>query len=192
MVRLMAQSKSKEHYFKILRKHDVSEMVEKKGQFSYLSWADAVDVLRQLKPESTWRVIKDEQTGWPYTVTESGCFVEVEVTVDDIPLSQIHPILDNRNQTIEKPNAFQVNTSIQRCLAKAIALHGLGLYLYRGEDLPDADGLTKEQNDELTKILSKIEDGELVGDINKKVASGKINSRNYEACKNKQTTMIGA
>tara|TARA_Y100000361_G_scaffold150970_1_gene167516 strand:- start:95 stop:673 length:579 start_codon:yes stop_codon:yes gene_type:complete len=192
MVRLMAQSKSKEHYFKILRKHDVSEMVEKKGQFSYLSWADAVDVLRQLKPESTWRVIKDEQTGWPYTVTESGCFVEVEVTVDDIPLSQIHPILDNRNQTIEKPNAFQVNTSIQRCLAKAIALHGLGLYLYRGEDLPDADGLTKEQNDELAKILSKIEDGELVGDINKKVASGKINSRNYEACKNKLTTMIGA
>tara|TARA_R100000152_G_C6778961_1_gene210122 strand:- start:2084 stop:2662 length:579 start_codon:yes stop_codon:yes gene_type:complete len=192
MVRLMAQSKSKEHYFKVLRKHDVSEMVEKKGQFSYLSWADAVDVLRQLKPESTWRVIKDEQTGWPYTVTESGCFVEVEVTVDDIPLSQIHPILDNRNQTIEKPNAFQVNTSIQRCLAKAIALHGLGLYLYRGEDLPDADGLTKEQNDELAKILSKIEDGELVGDINKKVASGKINSRNYEACKNKLTTMIGA
>ena len=192
MVRLMAQSKSKEHYFKILRKHDVSEMVEKKGQFSYLSWADAVDVLRQLKPESTWRVIKDEQTGWPYTVTESGCFVEVEVTVDDIPLSQIHPILDNRNQTIEKPNAFQVNTSIQRCLANAIALHGLGLYLYRGEDLPDADGLTKEQNDELAKILSKIEDGELVGDINKKVASGKINSRNYEACKNKLTTMIGA
>jgi len=188
----MAQSKSKEHYFKVLRKHDVSEMVEKKGQFSYLSWADAVDVLRQLKPESTWKVVKDEQTGWPYTVTESGCFVEVEVTVDDIALSQIHPILDNRNQTIKEPNAFQVNTSIQRCLAKAIALHGLGLYLYRGEDLPDADGLTKEQNDELTKILSKIEDGELVGDINKKVASGKINSRNYEACKNKLTTMIGA
>ena len=192
MVRLMAQSKSKEHYFKVLRKHDLAELIAKKGQFSYLSWADAVDVLRQLKPESTWRVIKDEQTGWPYTVTESGCFVEVEVTVDDIPLSQIHPILDNRNQTIEKPNAFQVNTSIQRCLAKAIALHGLGLYLYRGEDLPDADGLTKEQNDELAKILSKIEDGELVGDINKKVASGKINSRNYEACKNKLTTMIGA
>ena len=71
-------------------------------------------------------------------------------------------------------------------------MHGLGLYLYRGEDLPDADGITKEQNDELKKILSKIDDGELVGDINKKVASGKINSRNYEACKNKLTTMIGA
>tara|TARA_R110000824_G_scaffold6551_2_gene30220 strand:+ start:1911 stop:2477 length:567 start_codon:yes stop_codon:yes gene_type:complete len=188
----MTQSKSKEHYFKVLRKHDVSEMVEKKGQFNYLSWADAVDVLRQLKPDATWKTIKDEQTGWPYTVTDSGCFVEVEVTIDDIALSQIHPILDNRNQTVKEPNAFQVNTSIQRCLAKAIALHGLGLYLYRGEDLPDADGITKEQSDELTKILSKINDSELVGDINNKVASGKINSRNYDACKNKLTTMMGA
>ena len=52
--------------------------------------------------------------------------------------------------------------------------------------------LTKEQSDELTKVLSKIDDSELVGDINNKVASGKINSRNYEACKNKLTTMIGA
>ena len=188
----MAQSKSKEHYYKVLRKHDLSELIAKKGQFNYLSWADAVDILRTLKPESTWRVVKDEQSGWPYTISEAGCFVEVEVTVDDIALSQIHPILDNRNQTVKEPNAFQVNTSIQRCLAKAIALHGLGLYLYRGEDLPDADGLTKEQVDELDKILSKIDDSELVTDINNKVAGNKINSRNYEACKNKLTTMMGA
>ena len=187
----MAQSKSKEHYFRVLRKHDLSELIAKKGQFNYLSWADAVDILRTLKPDATWRVVKDEQSGWPYMITDSGCFVEVEVTVDGIPLSQVHPILDNRNQTVKEPNAFQVNTSIQRCLAKAIALHGLGLYLYRGEDLPDADGLTKEQVDELDKILSKIDDSELVGDINSKVAGGKINSRNYEACKNKLTTMIG-
>ena len=138
----MAQSKSKEHYFKVLRKHDLSELIAKKGQFNYLSWADAVDILRTLKPDATWRVVKDEQNGWPYVISDAGCFVEVEVTVDGIPLSQVHPILDNRNQTVKEPNAFQVNTSIQRCLAKAIALHGLGLYLYRGEDLPDADGFT--------------------------------------------------
>ena len=188
----MAQSKSKEHYFRVLRKHDLAELIAKKGQFNYLSWADAVDILRQLKPDATWRVIKDEQTGWPYMITDSGCFVEVEVTIDDIALSQVHPILDNRNQTVKEPNAFQVNTSIQRCLAKAIALHGLGLYLYRGEDLPDADGLTKEQSDELSGILSKIKDDELISDINKKITSGQINSRNYDACKNKLTTMIGA
>ena len=181
----------KEHYFEILRKHNVSEHMEKKGQFNYLSWAFAVEELRKLKPDATWRVIKDEN-GYPYTSTPAGHFVEVEVTVDDISLSQIHPVLDHRNQTLEQPNAFQINTSIQRCLAKAIALHGLGLYLYRGEDLPDADGLTKEQNDELASILSKIKDDELINDINNKVAGGKINSRNYEACKNKLTTMIGA
>ena len=188
----MAQSKSKEHYFRVLRKHDLAELIAKKGQFNYLSWADAVDILRTLKPDATWRVVKDEQNGWPYVISDAGCFVEVEVTVDGIPLSQVHPILDNKNQTVKEPNAFQVNTSIQRCLAKAIALHGLGLYLYRGEDLPDADGLTKEQSDELTKILSEIKDNELVNDINKKVANGQINSRNYDVCKNKLTTMMGA
>ncbi|MGM9458240.1 DUF1071 domain-containing protein, partial [Lacticaseibacillus rhamnosus] len=56
-----------------------------------------------------------------------------------VTLSQVHPVLDNRNKPIEKPNAFQINTSIQRCLAKAIALHGLGLYIYQGEDLPEIE-----------------------------------------------------
>ena len=53
-------------------------------------------------------------------------------------LSQIHPVLDARNKPIEMPSAFDINTSIQRCLVKAIALHGLGLYIYAGEDLPEA------------------------------------------------------
>ena len=58
-------------------------------------------------------------------------------TVDDVTLSQIHPVLDKRNKVIQEPNAFDINTSIQRCLVKAIALHGLGLGVYAGEDLPD-------------------------------------------------------
>jgi hypothetical protein len=59
------------------------------------------------------------------------------VTVQAVTLSQIHPVLDGRNQPIAEPTAFDINTSIQRCLVKAIALHGLGLYIYAGEDLPD-------------------------------------------------------
>ena len=55
----MANTK-KEHYFEVLRKHNVSEHMEKKGQFNYLSWAYAVEELRKLKPDATWRVIKDE------------------------------------------------------------------------------------------------------------------------------------
>ena len=74
--------------------------------------------------------------GKPYLLCEAGVFVEVAVTVQGITLSQIHPVLDGRNRPIDQPTAFDINTSIQRCLVKAIALHGLGLYVYAGEDLP--------------------------------------------------------
>ena len=88
--------------------------------------------------------------------TECGYFVEVAVTVKGITLSQIHPVLDNRNKPLEKPNAFDINTSIQRCLVKAIALHGLGLYIYAGEDLPtDNTPITSKQvGDVKTKALT--------------------------------------
>jgi hypothetical protein len=134
----------KENYFKELAKLDVNEHVEKKGGFGYLSWAWAVDQLKKKHPDATWEVKRFE--GMPFLKTELGYFVEVAVTVEEITHSQIHPVLDNRNKPIEKPNTFQINTSIQRCLVKAIALHGLGLYIYAGEDLPhDEDAKAKEE-----------------------------------------------
>ena len=172
-------TKKKEHYFELLRKHNVSEYMEKKGQFNYLSWAYAVEELRKLKPDATWRVIKDEN-GYPYTSTPAGHFVEVEVTVDDISLSQIHPVLDHRNQTIEQPNAFQINTSIQRCLAKAIALHGLGLYIFRGEDLPESKPLNDEQLHEIDSLLRQISDDAFTELVNSRIDSSKINDNNYD------------
>ena len=168
----------KEHYFEVLRKHNVSEYMEQKGQFNYLSWAYAVEELRKLKPDATWRVIKDEN-GYPYTSTPAGHFVEVEVTVDDISLSQIHPVLDHRNQSIEQPNAFQINTSIQRCLAKAIALHGLGLYIFRGEDLPESEPLSKGQLEEIDSLLRQISDDAFTELVNSRIDSKKINDNNY-------------
>jgi hypothetical protein len=123
--------------FKTLSEINVNEHVEQKGKFSYLSWAWAVSELRKASPTATWEVIKYD--GLPYCETKTGYFVEVAVTVDGITLSQIHPVLDNNNKTIPVPSAFQINTSIQRCLVKAIALHGLGLYIYAGEDLPDVE-----------------------------------------------------
>jgi hypothetical protein len=74
--------------------------------------------------------------GLPYLKTETGYFVEVAVTVQGIALSQLHPVLDDQHRPIESPTSFRINTSIQRCLVKAIALHGLGLSVYAGEDLP--------------------------------------------------------
>ncbi|BAU27606.1 uncharacterized protein DUF1071 [Aneurinibacillus soli] len=129
------------NYFAELAKIDVSAHTEKKGKFTYLSWAWAVDVLRKHDPTATWEVIRFN--GVPFMSTDCGYFVEVAVTCHGITLSQIHPVLDNSNKPIAKPNTFQINTSIQRCLVKAIALHGLGLYIYAGEDLPDGE-TTKE------------------------------------------------
>ena len=129
--------KTEENYFADLAKISVKEQSEKKGKFTYLSWAWAVDVLRKHKPTATWEVIRFD--GLPFLETSCGFFVEVSVTVDGITLSQLHPILDNYNKPITKPNSFQINTSLQRALVKAIALHGLGLYIYAGEDLPEMD-----------------------------------------------------
>jgi hypothetical protein len=125
---------SNDNYFVELSKINVTEHVERKGQFSYLSWPFAVSQLRQFDPVATWQVLRFD--GLPYLNTEAGCFVEVSVCVKGISLSQIHPVLDSKNRPILAPTSFDINTSIQRCLVKAIALHGLGLNLYAGEDLP--------------------------------------------------------
>jgi len=114
---------------------DVGDFTEKKGQFTYLSWADAVDVMLRKYPMTEWEVHTFD--GAPYKETNAGCFVTVSVTIESVTRTQVHPVLDHRNKTVKGPDSFQVNTSIQRCLAKAISLHGLGLYIYRGEDLPE-------------------------------------------------------
>jgi hypothetical protein len=127
-------SDSPVNHFARLNAINVSEHIEKKGGFSYLSWPFAVAQLRLADASAVWEVRRFD--GLPYLHTEAGVFVEVAVTVQGITLSQIHPVLDGRNRPILAPTSFDINTSIQRCLVKAIALHGLGLYIYAGEDLP--------------------------------------------------------
>src|SRR5580765_8158700 len=123
-----------DNYFARLNQINVSEHVEKKGDFVYLSWPYAVQQLRLADPSARWEVRRFD--GLPYLKTETGYFVEVAVTVQSITLSQVHPVLDADNRPIPAPTCFDINTSIQRCLVKAIALHGLGLSVYAGEDLP--------------------------------------------------------
>lgn len=131
--------------FRRLFQLDVAKHVEKKGQFSYLSWPFAVAQLRLADPAASWEVRRFD--GLPYLNTDLGFFVEVAVTVQGVTLSQIHPVLDNKNRPILAPSAFDINTSIQRCLVKAIALHGLGLSIYAGEDLPDLDEVPPERTE---------------------------------------------
>jgi len=138
---------SSSNYFATLSAINVNDHVEKKGRFSYLSWPYAVSQLRQSDPTATWEVRRFD--GLPYLACDAGVFVEVAVTVQGVTLSQLHPVLDGQNRPILAPTAFDINTSIQRCLVKAIALHGLGLYIYAGEDLPNVQD-TEAANDEST------------------------------------------
>ena len=128
--------------FQDLYQTDVSKHIEKKGKFNYLSWVYAVKVFRQSFPNGTWEIKHFGDNHQPYCQTDAGAFVEVTVFPEPdnaVGFTQVHPVLDHRNKTILKPNAFDINTSIQRCLAKAIALTGLGLHIYAGEDLPEEE-----------------------------------------------------
>ncbi len=134
--------------FNELRKINVTEKVEKKNGLSYLSWAWAVDTLLQHDPTATWEY-KPHQM-WNETV-----MVFCEVKAFGVSRTAQLPVMDHRNKAISNPDSFQVNTAMQRCLAKAIALHGLGLYIYAGEDLP-----SEEKVDELEAYKAKLESAE--------------------------------
>tara|TARA_R100000656_G_scaffold13329_1_gene13684 strand:- start:297 stop:869 length:573 start_codon:yes stop_codon:yes gene_type:complete len=170
--------------FEQLDKINVNEYTQKKGQFTYLSWAWGVRELLKIAPDATWEVHEyphgNGETQSPYMRTGAGCFVKVTLTVNGIDRTQVHPVLDHRNQTIKEPNAFQINTSIQRCLAKAIALHGLGLYIYAGEDLPEVPELSKNQVKEILDMAGEINQ-KTFDMIAEKVDAREINATNYEA-----------
>ena len=168
--------------FELLDKINVNEYTKGKGQFTYLSWAWAVRELLKVKPKSTWRVHKFgiDENERPYMQTDAGCFVQVSLTVDGVTRSQIHPVLDNVNKTVMQPNAFLFNTSIQRCLAKVIALHGLGLYIYAGEDLPEIPELDDSKKASLIKLAGKVS-SDRKNEISKLVNNNTINETNFKS-----------
>ena len=179
--------------FEELNKIDVNKHKKKKGQFDYLSWPLAIQELLKVCPDATWQVHEygnEDGLTAPYMTTNAGCFVRVSVTCDEITRSQVHPVTDNRNQTIAQPTAQDINTSIQRCLAKAIALHGLGLYIFAGEDLPEPDALNSEQRSKLLGIIKKLKNKSLESDIVSKMDNLQINVRNLDASIEKLNIMI--
>ena len=123
-----------------LSRFDVSKEVEQKGKFDYLSWAWAWAYVKEKYPEATFEkhVFRDNQDNpLPFMRdTKGNTFVMVSVTIESITHTEIHYVMDNRNQAIQFPDASAVNKALQRCLVKAIAFHGLGLNVYAGEDLP--------------------------------------------------------
>ena len=179
--------------FEELNKIDVNKQKKKKGQFDYLSWPLAIQELLKVCPTATWEVHEyqnEDGLTAPFMTTNAGCFVRVSVTCNEITRSQVHPVTDNRNQTIKQPTSQDINTSIQRCLAKANALHGLGLYIFAGEDLPEPDALNSKQRGELLAVVKKLDNKSLETDILRKMDNLQINVRNYGASIEKLNEMI--
>ena len=119
----------------MLLKKNVNDHVEKKNGLSYLSWAWAWAEALKADPKASYKI---EMFGDKCFMDINGtAMVFVTVTMFDKPMTCQLPVMDYRNKAIPNPDAFAVNTAIMRCMTKALALHGLGLYLYSGEDVPE-------------------------------------------------------
>jgi len=133
------------NYFEVLNSVDVSKHIEKKNNLSYLSWAWAWAELKKRYPDSTYTIYEDNN-GRFYHTDGSTAWVKTGVTVNGIEHIEYLPVMDYRNASIPlgKITSFDVNKAIQRSLTKAVARHGLGLYIYAGEDLPSDNGSDAE------------------------------------------------
>lgn len=130
------QEPTEENYFTKLNK--IKCKVEKKGNLNYVSWAEAWNELKKRHPDSKYEIFCNDD-GLPYFRDEAGVFAKVGVTVDGIEHIMVLPVLDHFNKAVEKPDIFQINKTIMRCFAKAMAMHGIGTYVFLGEDLPSED-----------------------------------------------------
>jgi hypothetical protein len=122
--------------FKKLAALNVNDKTEKKGQFTYLSWAWAWDTFVQNYPDATYEIVKNSNN-LPYFQSDAGGMVYTKVTAGGITHEMWLPIMDFKNQAKQNFDMMDVNKAVMRCLVKNFAMFGLGLYIYAGEDLPE-------------------------------------------------------
>ena len=147
---------------------NVNEHTEKKGKLTYLSWAWAWRIFKQKCPDTTYQVIKT-MGGLPYFESEAGVMVYTEVTANGITHEMWLPVMDGANKAMKRTaytyqtkfgektcdafDMFDVNKTIMRCLVKNLAMFGLAIYIYAGEDLPEAPPINMQ---ELAELIEKI------------------------------------
>jgi len=127
-----------DNYFSELYSVDVSDKTEKKNGLTYLSWAWAWAEVKKRFPDATYTIYENAD-GWNYHTDGRTCWVKTGATVNGLEHIEELPVMDYRNQSIpvDKVTSMDVNKAIQRSLTKAVARHGLGLYVYAGEDTPE-------------------------------------------------------
>ena len=151
---------------------NVNDMAEKKNGFTYLSWALAWKEVLETYPTATYRILKNEK-GLPYFADETGAICFTEVTIEGIAHEMWLPVMDGANKAMKKESytyktkfgeksveaytMFDINKTVMRCLVKNLAMFGLGLYIYAGEDLPNALEEVKIDKVEIKKELTEEE-----------------------------------
>jgi len=167
-------TQTKKSAFDKLSAVNVSDKVEKKGQLTYLSWAHAWAFAKKLYPELTRKVYESEN-GMNYFTDGKTAWVKVGVTIDELECIDYLPVMNTsgRPKSIQLENitSFEVNSSIQRSTVKALALHGLGLSVYAGEDLIETAPVIKKaklisleiQDDNWKKVIAWMIDNKELG-----------------------------
>lgn len=129
--------------FQTLNGINVNDKVENKNGLSYLSWAYAWGEVKKKYPNAQYKIYERESEYGPINYFTDGrtAWVKTSVIIEGLEHIEELPVMDYKNKsiTLDKLTSFDVNKAIQRSLTKAIARHGLGLYIYAGEDLPEED-----------------------------------------------------
>lgn len=149
--------------FEKLNAINVNNHTEKKNGLTYLSWAWAWAEVKKLYPEAQYTVYENAE-GWNYHHDGRTAWVKTGVTIEGLEHIEYLPVMDFKNKSIKLENvtSFDVNKAIQRSLTKALARHGLGLYIYAGEDLPEDEKPQMKMDlsaEELEKVQKAITNG---------------------------------
>ena len=148
---------NKKTRFELASEVDVNSKTEKKGNLTYISWAWAWIEFKKIYPEATYEIKKFGENNLPYVYDDkTGYMVFTEVITEKETLEMWLPVMDFRNKAmIDNATMFDINKTIMRCLTKNLAMFGLGLYIYAGEDLPEVDN-----SSEVEELMGKVKDVE--------------------------------
>ena len=160
-----------ENIFQTLSSINVNKHVEKKNGLTYLSWAWAWAEVKKAYPDAFYTIYENAD-GWNYFTDGRTAWVKTGVTIKGLEHIEYLPVMDYRNKSIplDSVTSFDVNKAIQRSLTKACARHGLGLYIYAGEDLPEEDttdkkGKKKEKDPDLELALQLVKEANNITDL---------------------------
>lgn len=173
------QEKEQQDKFQQLYQLNLNDKVENKNGLTYLSWANAWAAFKMVYPNATYRIIKNPQTNLPYFADETGIMVYTEITADHQTYEMWLPVMDASNKAmkleaytyqvwdktnrkyvdrkVEAASMFDINKTVMRSLVKNLAMFGLGLYIFAGEDMPEtvSDDATQTPVQDVVKPRSR-------------------------------------